>query len=225
MNPHKIFRFFIKLIVPLIADVQIIGKEHLPKEGGFVLAVNHLGRMDAFLLHLALDTNNFAVPAAEKYEHHPIFGPLGNWLGAIWIDRFNADVGAVREIISRMQNGAVLVIAPEGTRSKTEALQEAKPGVAFLAARAGVPILPGALMGTEDRVVREHWKRFKRPKIMAVAGKPFMLDVPRGKKRDEALQTATDEIMCRIGVLMPEKYHGFYANHPRLKELQKEIQN
>ncbi len=219
MNPHKIFRVFDKLFINAIADVEVHGREHVPP-GGFVIAMNHLGRLDSFLLHYALeDRNDFAVPTAEKYEHHPIFGPIGNWLGAIWIDRFNADVGAVREIIARMKAGAVLVIAPEGTRSKVEAMQEAKPGVAFLAARAGVPILPVAIIGTEDRVVKENLRHFRRTRIVVRAGPAFNLEIPRGKNRDEALRVATDEIMCRIGALLPEKYRGFYADHPRLKEI------
>lgn len=221
MNPHKIFRFFDTFFVNAIADVEIHGREYIPR-GGFVIAMNHLGRLDLFLLHYALrDHNDFAVPVAEKYEKHPFFGPVGRWLGAIWIDRFNADIGAVREIIARMRAGAVLVIAPEGTRSKTEAMQEAKPGVAFLAARAGVPILPVAIIGTEDRVIRENISHFRRSKIVVRAGPAFTLNIPHGQKRDEALKVATDEIMCQIGALLPEKYRGIYAEHPRLKEIEK----
>lgn len=221
MNPHKIFRFFVKLIIPLLADVEVHGRENIP-QGGFILAMNHLGRLDAYLLHYCLENrNDFAVPVAEKYQHHPFYGRLGNWLGVVWVDRFNADYRAVRKIIQRMQDGAVLVIAPEGTRSRTEALIEGKPGVAFLAARAGVPVMPVAITGTEDRVVSENWRKFKRAKIVIRGGESFLLDVPRGKDRDEALKTATDEIMCRIAVLLPEKYRGVYSGHPRLKELLK----
>ncbi len=217
-NPHNIFRFFVRLILPLIAKIEVKGYENVP-EGGFVLAMNHLGRLDGFMLHYCLDRNEYAVPTAEKYKNHWFFGTIGGWLGAIFIDRFNADIAAIRKIISRMQEGAVLVIAPEGTRSKTEALLEGKPGVAFLAARAGVPILPVAITGSEDRVVQEQWKRFQRANITIVAGKPFNLEIPRGKDRDANLQKATDEIMCQIGALLPEKYRGVYSNHPRLKEL------
>jgi len=115
-----------------------------------------------------------------------------------------------------------MVIAPEGTRSKTEALQEAKLGAAFLAGRSGYPILPVALTGTEDRLIVQNLKRFRRTKIVARGGELFRIDIPRGKGRDEALRTATDEIMCRIAVQLPEKYRGYYANHPRLKELLEE---
>jgi 1-acyl-sn-glycerol-3-phosphate acyltransferase len=112
-----------------------------------------------------------------------------------------------------------MVIAPEGTRSKTEALQQGKMGAAFLASKGGYPVLPVALSGTEDRRIMENLKHFRRSKIRAVAGETFVIEIPKGSGREEAMQQATDEIMCRIAVELPEKYRGVYAEHPRLQEL------
>ncbi|MEW5829739.1 MAG: lysophospholipid acyltransferase family protein [Chloroflexota bacterium] len=209
---------FIRFVIRLIARVEVRGFENLPKTGGYVLASNHLGRLDTAMLFYALD-GDFILPVAEKYERHWLFGPLGNALGAIWLDRFNADVGSIREMFARMKAGGILVIAPEGTRSKTESLAEGKPGVAYLAMKAGVPIVPIALAGTEDRVVAGNLKRFRKTKITVTAGPAFSLPPVKGKDRDEALKGYTDEIMCRIGALLPEKYRGVYADHPRMKEL------
>lgn len=222
---QKIFRFIIRLLFPLFADFDIRGYEHLPKEGGFVVASNHLGRLDPAMLYYAIDHGQFALPVAEKYKTHPFFGPLGNWMNVIWLDRFNPDLAAIREVINRMKKGQALVIAPEGTRSKTEALLEGKPGVAFLASKANVPIMPIAMWGTEDRLIIENMKRFRRSKIIIRGGPTFMLKIDRSKDRDVALREATDEIMCRIALMLPEQYHGFYANHPRLKELQLEAES
>ena len=107
----------------------------------------------------------------------------------------------------------------EGTRSKTEALQEGKMGVAFLASKSGFPVLPVAVTGTEDRGVLENLKRLRRSRIMVTAGDLFYIQIPPGKGREQAMRSATDEIMCRIAVNLPEKYRGVYADHPRLKEL------
>jgi 1-acyl-sn-glycerol-3-phosphate acyltransferase len=140
---------------------------------------------------------------------------------AVWLNRFEADFSALREILARMKKGGLMVIAPEGTRSKTEALQMGKMGAAFLAAKSGYPVLPVALTGTEDRLVLENLKRFRRSKIRAVAGDPFMVEIPKGSGREQALREATDEIMCRLAAELPEKYRGVYAEHPRLRELLK----
>ena len=215
---RNFLRWLISFVINLIARVEIQGYENIPAQGGFVIATNHLGRLDVALLFYALE-GDFILPVAEKYEHHWLYGPIGNALGGIWLDRFNADVGSVREILARMKAGGILVIAPEGTRSKTEAMAEGKQGVAYLAMKAGVPIVPIALAGTEDRVVVEHLLHFKKSVIKVVAGPAFTLPPVKGRQRDAALKQYTDEIMCRIAALLPEKYHGVYAEHPRLKEL------
>jgi len=218
---QKILRFLIRIILALIADIEIIGIENLP-ESGFIAAANHLGRLDSALIFYIFDRKDLILPIAEKYEHHPFFGPLGAGVGGIWLDRYNPDVRAVRAMMRRLKNGGVLFIAPEGTRSKTEALQRGKPGVSFLANKAGVPIVPAALVGTEDRVVLDNLKHFRRSHITARAGKPFTLPPIHGQARDEALQQETDEVMCRIAAILPERYRGVYAQHPRLQELLKE---
>ena len=211
-------QWLIRFIIGVIADVELIGLENIPTEGNFVIATNHLGRLDVTLLFYALE-GDFILMIAEKYEHHLLFGPIGKAMNGIWMDRFNADVGAIREVFNRMKAGGILVIAPEGTRSKTEAMAEGKPGVAYLAMKAGVPIVPVALTGTEDRLVVEQLKHFKKSAIKIIVGPPFTLPPVKGKNRDAVLKENTDEIMCRIGVLLPEKYRGVYSNHPRLKEL------
>ena len=208
----------IRFAINLIARVDIQGYEHIPKEGGFVIATNHLGRLDVSLLFYALK-GDFILIIAEKYERHWLFGPIGNAMGGIWLDRFNADIGAIRKVLTRMKAGGILVIAPEGTRSKTEAMNEGKPGGAYLATKAGVPIVPVALTGTEDRLIVERLKHFKKSDISIIIGPAFTLPPIKGRNRDAALKEYTDEIMCHIGALLPEKYRGVYANHPRLKEL------
>ena len=210
--------WIIRFVINLIARVQMQGFENVPQHSGFVIATNHLGRLDVALLFYALE-GDFILPVAEKYEQHWLYGPIGNAMGAIWLDRFNADVGSVREILARMKAGGILVIAPEGTRSKSEALAEGKPGVAYLAMKAGLPILPVALSGTEDRLVMERLKHFKKSEIKVTVGPAFMLPPVKGRQREAAMKEYTDEIMCRIGAMLPEKYHGVYAEHPRLKEL------
>ena len=158
------------------------------------------------------------MPVAEKYKNHPLYGAIGRAANAIWLNRFEADYSALRQILDRMKNGGMLVIAPEGTRSKTEALQEGKMGVAFLAGKSGYPVLPVAITGTEDRAVLQNLKHFRRSKITVTAAEIMQIELPPGKGREQAMRTATDEIMCRIAAILPEKYRGVYADHPRLKE-------
>jgi 1-acyl-sn-glycerol-3-phosphate acyltransferase len=214
----KTLRSIVRFAMRLIADVEVIGIEKVPA-GNFIAAANHLGRLDTAALLCVIDREDIIMPVAEKYKNHPLFGAIGRAANAIWLNRFEADFSALRKILERMEQGGMLVIAPEGTRSKTEALQEGKMGVAFLASKSGYPVMPVAVTGTEDRAVLENLKRFRRSRIVVRGGESFQIEIHKGKGREEAMREATDEIMCRIGALLPEKYRGVYADHPRLKEL------
>jgi 1-acyl-sn-glycerol-3-phosphate acyltransferase len=85
--------------------------------------------------------------------------------------------------------------------------------------KGGVPILPVGLTGTDDQVVANRLKHFKRLNIEVVAGQPFMVPAVSGADRETALEKYTDEVMCRIAALLPEGRRGAYTLHPRLKEL------
>jgi len=215
---YKTLRSIVRFLMKIIADIEVNGLEKLP-EGNVIVAANHLGRLDTAALLCILDREDIIMPVAEKYRNHPLYGAIGRAANAIWLNRFDADYSAFRQILDRMKQGGLLVIAPEGTRSKTEALQQGKMGVAFLASKSGYPVLPVAVTGTEDRGIVENIKHFRRSKITATAANLMYIDIPRGPGREEAMRQATDEIMCQIGALLPEKYRGVYADHPRLKEL------
>jgi 1-acyl-sn-glycerol-3-phosphate acyltransferase len=215
---YRTLRSIVRFFMTLIADIEIKGIEKLP-EGNVIVAANHLGRLDTAALLCILDREDIIMPVAEKYKNHPLYGAIGRAANAIWLNRFEADYSAFRQILDRMKQGGILVIAPEGTRSKTEALQEGKMGVAFLAGKSGYPVLPVAVTGTEDRRVIANLKRFRRSRITATAAELIYIDLPKGKGREEAMRQATDEIMCQIAALLPEKYWGVYANHPRLNEI------
>jgi 1-acyl-sn-glycerol-3-phosphate acyltransferase len=215
---YNTLRSIVRFFMNLIADVEVIGMDKLP-QGNVLLAVNHLGRLDTALLFYAFDREDIILAVAEKYKDHPLFGAMGRAVDAVWLNRFEADFSALREILARMQKGGLMVIAPEGTRSKTEALQEGKMGVAFLASKSGYPVIPVSLTGTEDRNVIANLKRFRRSKIRAVVGEPFTVELPKGRGREQAMRKATDEIMCQIAVMLPESYRGFYKDHPRVKDL------
>jgi len=215
---YRTLRTIVRFVMRIITRIEVHGMEKLPS-GNLIIAANHLGRLDTAILLCVLDREDIIMAIAEKYKDHPIFGAIGRAVNGIWLNRFEADFSAMRQILERMKQGGLLVIAPEGTRSKTEALQQGKMGVAFLASKSGYPILPVAVTGTEDRGIVENLKHFRRSKIVVRAGDLMKVEIPKGKGREEAMREATDEIMCRIGALLPEKYRGVYADHPRLKEL------
>jgi 1-acyl-sn-glycerol-3-phosphate acyltransferase len=219
-STHRIFRFFVRLFLNLLGRVELTGFDKVPATGGYIIASNHIGRIDAAIAYYILDRPDVIMVVAEKYEKYGFYRWLVKMTNGMFIDRHNADIRAIRETLRRIQQGGVFAITPEGTRSKTGNLQEAKPGAVYLAWKSGVPVLPVALTGTEDAVVVDRLKHFKRLRIKAVAGEFFSLPTEvKGKDRDAIMQQYTDEVMCRIAVLLPEDRRGVYAEHPRLKEL------
>jgi 1-acyl-sn-glycerol-3-phosphate acyltransferase len=216
---RNFIRGLIRLIFNLIAHVEVEGYENLPKEGGFVIATNHLGILDVPIAFYALDRWDMFVMIGEKWQNVGLFRWVGKYFNFIFIDRFNPDIKTLRKVISLMEENNILVIAPEGTRSRTGSLIEAKPGASYLATKLNRPIVPVGITGTEDQALLGYLKKLRRGHIRVNAGPIFILPPLPREHRDEALKQYTDEIMCHIAALLPEKYRGVYANHPRLKEL------
>jgi 1-acyl-sn-glycerol-3-phosphate acyltransferase len=215
----RLLRFLIRVLLNLIARFEIRGKENVPLTGGMILASNHTGILDILMVYFGIDRTDLFIPVAEKFEKIGWIRWLAKYLHFLFVDRFNPDLKAIRKMITLMEDGKCLAIAPEGTRSLTGALNEGKPGVAYLAARSGFPVIPIAITGTADKAVIENVKHFRKSHITLAGGKPFIIPPLPNKDRDEALQKYTDEIMCQIAALLPEQYRGVYADHPRLKEL------
>ncbi len=219
---RKFVRGLIRFIFNRIARIQVNGSQNVPASGSFIIATNHIGIIDIAMFHYVFDRYDMFIPVGEKWQKTGWIRWLGRHLNFLFIDRFNPDLKSLRKMIGLMETGHSLVIAPEGTRSTTGALLAGKPGVAYLAGKSGHPVLPVALVGTEDHHALNQLKHFQRIHVTATAGKLMQLEMPQGKNREEALQGQTDEIMCQIAALLPESYRGVYAEHPRLKEL---IQN
>ncbi len=215
----RVLRFLIRILLKLIARFEIRGKENIPLTGGMVIASNHIGILDIIMVYFVIDRTDLFIPVAEKWEKVDWIKWLGKQLNFLFVDRYNPDLKALRKMIALMEEGKCLIIAPEGTRSRVGSLIEGKPGVAYLAARSGFPVIPVAITGTEDEVVLANVKHFRKSEITLTGGKRFNIPSLPKTNRDAALQKSTDEIMCQIAVLLPEKYRGIYAEHPRLKEL------
>ena len=215
----RVLRFLIRILLKLIARFEIRGKENVPLTGGMILASNHIGILDILMVYFGIDRTDLFIPVAEKFEKIGWIRWIAKYLNFLFVDRFNPDLKAIRKMIALMEDGKCLVIAPEGTRSLTGSLNEGKPGVAYLAARSGFPVIPIAITGTADRVVLENVKRLRKSYITLTAGRPFVIPPLPNKDRDIVLQKYTDEIMCQMAALLPEQYRGYYKDFPRVKEL------
>jgi 1-acyl-sn-glycerol-3-phosphate acyltransferase len=216
MTPDTVRRFF-RFLLQAITHIEAIDLENLPMTGGCIITPNHMGYFDTPLIGIHVLRDDIALLAAKKYMRNPLFRRMLDSVGGIWIDRGEADLKALRAARDVLKKGRMLGIAPEGTRSPTGALIEGKPGAAYLASLVDVPIVPIGVWGTEDAFTQ--FFRFRRPHLSIRIGHPYRLPRLDRNDREGSLRQNTVEIMCRIGALLPAKYHGAYANHPRLIEL------
>lgn len=216
MKSHRL-RSIIGFLLKQLTQTEFIGVENIPPEGGVLIACNHMSRLDIPVLFITPNRPEITALVTTKYLKYPLLRWFIVTAEGIWLDRDTADFSAFRKAVEALKQGKALGIAPEGTRSQTAKLIEGKPGTALLALRTGVPIVPVAIVGTEDGMSK--LLRLKRPRITAEYGKPIIPPKLDRSNREGQLQNLTDEVMCRIAAMMPQKYHGFYAEHPRLKEL------
>ncbi|HHS97694.1 MAG TPA: 1-acyl-sn-glycerol-3-phosphate acyltransferase [Chloroflexi bacterium] len=208
---YRWLRALARLLVALLMRVEVVGKENFPKEGPYILVVNHLSVFDTVVL-LAVCPHTIRAFAAAKHRRNPIYAPLLAAAGSIWVRRGEMDRQALRGALEVLRRGEVLGLAPEGTRARgTYALQPGKTGAAYLATRADVPILPVGLTGTEK--VKECFPRLRRARVRVVVGKPFRLP-ESGRVRGQKLREYTDMIMYRIAALLPPEYRGVYSQLP-----------
>jgi 1-acyl-sn-glycerol-3-phosphate acyltransferase len=204
-----------RMIVRGFTRVHVEGLEHARgTTGPLLVAVNHVSNSDGALvaswLTPALDRRLYLLGKQEALDW-PLVGLFLRLNSVLGVRRGAADLEAFRAAKRVLDEGHVLGVFPEGTRSPTAALQQAKDGLAILALRTGAPILPVGLADTDHL-----WPRGKRPQfggsVTMRVGEVFTLEgATSGLDRRHAQAAATQEIMRRIAALVPPRQRGVYG--------------
>lgn len=206
---QKLVRFLLKVLT----RTEFIGIEHLPEQGGVIIAINHINYFDTPLLFANPRRADITALVTTKYQQKALINWFTESAGGIWIDRDIADFTAIRKAAKVLAEGYALGISPEGTRSPDARLQAGKPGTVMLAVKSGVPIVPVGITGTEDAF--HQMLRLRRPRMTARFGEPFTIPEFIKGERSADLHYWTEELMRRIAALLPESYRGVYANPPQ----------
>ncbi|HUR87049.1 MAG TPA: 1-acyl-sn-glycerol-3-phosphate acyltransferase [Solirubrobacteraceae bacterium] len=149
--------------------MQRIGREHIPTSGPLIIASNHRSFMDPFVIGMMLRRPTYFVAKTELFHKRFVAWFLSS-LGAFPVERGRGDSDAMTTAREILERGDVVVIFPEGTRTRPGALGEPKRGVGRLALETGAPVVPIALIGTE--AVRRGW-RIRPHKVRIRAGRPL----------------------------------------------------
>ncbi len=193
------------------------GKERLPRQGPVLLYFNHIHYADPFVLISRLKRVRYTVPIAKReLLDEPIIGKLTDWYGAIFVSRGDADLVALRAGLAVLDAGHVVMVAPEGTRSRTGALMQAQRGLGFLARRTHAVLQPVAIWGTPDFPSAN--KRGHRALVHVRFGRPYRVELPETMNRKVSESAVTDFAMQELAVLLPEHLRGVYAPAPSTPE-------
>ena len=206
---YRTLRGFLGFVLRLLARLEIEGLEHVPDEGPYLLAINHLHWLDPPVLAIAYP-HRAHVFAAEKWEHHWFLGPFMRSLDAIFVNRGEVDRKALRQALAILKGGGVLGLAPEGTRSKTGAMQRGRSGAAYMAYRARVPVVPSIAIGQER--VFPSLLRFRRATVRVVFGPPIEPPPVGGRASSAQVHAFAEEIMYHLAAMLPPEYRGIYAD-------------
>jgi 1-acyl-sn-glycerol-3-phosphate acyltransferase len=207
---YRIVWAVVKVLSSLLCRVETDGWSNMPEKGPFIIASNHLHFFDPPLVLVGIPYREVTALAAEKWAR---VWPV-NWLlksvGAIFVRRGEVDREALAKCLAVLQQGGILGVAPEGTRSRTGTMQRGKPGIAYLATKLSVPIVPVGISG-QEKIIAE-WKHLHRPHVIVRVGQPFRLQPVHGQQKGEQLQARADEVMQHIAALVREDLRGVYAD-------------
>jgi glycerol-3-phosphate dehydrogenase (NAD(P)+) len=157
VNPivYWLMRAILQPFFHLYFRLSRIGREHIPQTGPVILAANHRSFIDPFVIGTCARRPIYYVAKRELFQVHPIVSWLLSSLGAFPVNRGTGDADMLATARAILERGDVVVMFPEGTRTRPGALGRPKRGVGRLALETGAPVVPVAVIGTE--AVRKGW--------------------------------------------------------------------
>ena len=176
----KTLQAICRVVTSTLFELNVYGKEHIPRSGGALIVSNHQSYLDPILLAVQLNRPVSFMARSGLFDNR-FFGWLIRQLNAFPVRQGTGDVGAIKETIRRLQQGHMLVIYPEGSRTEDGDLQPIEPGAGLVVKRVPVPVIPAYIEGSW-----EAWMRgtaiFRPHKIRVIYGPP--LDTEGMKPRE-----------------------------------------
>ncbi|TWS19738.1 1-acyl-sn-glycerol-3-phosphate acyltransferase [Tsukamurella asaccharolytica] len=204
-------------VLRLLARPRVVGVENLPKDGAAILASNHLAMADSFFLPLMVPRRITFLAKNEYFTGKGLKGAFKKWfvssVGCIPIKRGSASAAqdALAAGVGALEDGRLLGLYPEGTRSPDGRLYKGKTGMARMALETGVPIIPVAMVGTEK--FNPPGTTVPRPaKVQVRIGEPLDFSRFEGMSGNRFIERAiTDEVMYELMKLSGQAYVDVYA--------------
>lgn len=212
-------RSSIRGIIHGICRAEVTGLENVPRQGGFIVASNHLSFFDSLIIQ-ALTPRDVAFFAKAEYFTTPgvkgkLMKSFFESVGSIPVQRGEqaASVAALDSLVEIIEGGSGIGIYPEGTRSRDGKLYRGRTGVGWLALTTGVPVVPVGLIGTE-KLQPAGTKGFRPAKFHIHYGQPLYFDKLGRKHPLPQRRLATDRIVDAIAELSGQERVDSYNQLP-----------
>ncbi len=202
-----VLRAFFRLVLKL----EITGLDRVPHEGGLIVAISHSSFLDPLLAGAYIPRDLVPMAKSESF-HWPILGAWIRWYGAFPVRRGEVDLSSYKTALRILQGGGAIVIAPEGHRSESGALQRGREGAIMLSLRTGAPILPVAVWGGKS--LWDNLLHARRTPMHFCIGEPVIPLLLGGKPTRERIGKMSDDLMLRIAGMMPPEVRGYYQHWP-----------
>ena len=194
---YRVFRSCACWFTQAFTRMHIDGRERLPQAGAYVLAPVHRSYVDTPIV-ACISTRRIRFMGKQEIWKYPRLGWLFSALGAFPVNRGNADREALSRCLTVLEGGEPLVLFPEGERKDGPRIHPLFGGAAFLAARAGVPIVPVGIGGSA-RVMPRHARMIRPRKVHVVIGEPIVVEVGEsGRASRTALAEASERLSSEL---------------------------
>lgn len=167
---YELIRVVVEVVFIATGGLRATGRHHMPDSGGVLLVSNHLSYLDVFVLGIPLRRRLNYVARSTLFL--PGLGALIRSVGGFPIQREGMGASGLKETLKRLRRGGVVILFPEGTRSPDGRVGPLKPGIAVLATRAAVPVVPAAVAGTFQAWPRR--QPFPRPHPIRIVYGPAL---------------------------------------------------
>ena len=212
---YAVVRSLLRLALLLLTRTSVRGREHLPRAGAGIVVSNHIAAVDPGVLMAVLPR---PIALMSKVENArgvlKLFMPL---VGAFTMRRGAADRRGLRMAGRVLEQGRLLCMFPEGTRSVSGVLGSAHGGVALLALKSAASVIPVAITGT-PRIFLRHFPWFGLPRVTVTVGVPFDVCSPDGTAQRDDRERVTGEIMASIAALLPPELRGRHVSQGQMEQ-------
>jgi 1-acyl-sn-glycerol-3-phosphate acyltransferase len=191
---YRFLRMICRLLAIMLVDYRCTGRQHLPARGGGLLLATHQSVVDPVLIGL-VSNRPMSYLARKTLFKHPAFAWLLRTLRSIEIDREGGGLGGLKETLRQLRAERLVLIFPEGSRTRDGSVNPLKPGFLALARRGGVPLIPMAVVGAYDCWPRGQRLPNRHPTAVVI-GEPIGAEQVAQLSDEQLLSELTRRLAC-----------------------------